>query len=560
MTIGLNVPITSSWNGKGVKSASKDLGSLEGLADKLTKRLAGAFTIGAIAKFAKSSVEAFSQANKQFTVMSQTLNNLGFNVGLTKLEDFFNKLEMQFGKDKSVLIPAFQTLINSTKDYAKSQELLNLALDVSAGSGKDLGSVSMALGKAYAGQTTALTRLGVGLSAANIKGKSFVDIQKQLTTQFSGSAASAVGTFQGKLDLLKVTFDNMKETIGKGIVDAIQAAFATSNVSGFQSAMEKTAEYISNIAVGLGVIVSEIKSAINSVPSWLKSAINFFNKTNSLSMIADLGKRKNQETKDMLASLADPVAEGLANYNNRALAAKNAKDLATQSAKDLANQKAITDQKKKQLELDKAKQVLVQAGKLLDVEQAQIVAAMMNGTLTENELVRLKLKQALLNDNAKAAQEYANQLVVSQIAMLNLAQANPFSQITSDIYSAIKALLELQAAMNAIVPPKNTYMPTISTAAGTFYVSSTGDIASPSNPLNGWDAFNRGLTSGLYGSQGIGGTTYNPVASGTGAMVNNVNVTVQGSVTTQNDLVSSIVQGIYNKQASGIPISYTTSM
>jgi hypothetical protein len=37
-----------------------------------------------------------------------------------------------------------------------------------------------------------------------------------------------------------------------------------------------------------------------------------------------------------------------------------------------------------------------------------------------------------------------------------------------------------------------------------------------------------------------------------------VNISVQGSVTTERDLVSAITQGIYNNQASGIPINYST--
>lgn len=497
MTIGLNVPITSSWDGRGTKNAAKDLGALDGLADKLTKKLAKAFTVGAIASFAKSSVNAFTQANKQFTVMSQTLNNLGFNVGITKLEDFFNKLEMQFGKDKSVLIPAFQTLINSTKDFAQSQNLLNLALDVSAGSGKDLGSVTMALGKAYAGQTTALTRLGIGLSQANLKGKSFVDIQKQLTAQFSGSASAAVNTFQGKLDVLKVTFDNMKETIGKGIVDGIQLAFSGSNLTNFQNAMKATAEYVANIAIGLGEVTRQIKEAISVVPKPLLDAIMSIKRFGVFGLLQDIGKKKSAQTSAMLASLADPIAEGLANYNNRKRSAQLAKESAAATAKELATQKALTDQKKKQLELQKAKAILDQAAKLLDLDQAQVVAAMMNQSLTSNEMLRLQLKKALLDDNATSAKNFANELINSQIAALELARANPFGQITTDIMAAIQALLQLQALMNA-VSQKTSYAPTISTAAGTFYTSSTGETSDMTTAT--WGQYYQGLSGGLYGS------------------------------------------------------------
>ena len=537
MTIGVNVPVTSSWNDKGFKAAAKDLGVLDGLANKLTKRLAGAFTVGAIGSFAKSSVAAFSQANKQFTVMAQTLNNLGFNVGLTKLEDFFNKLEMQFGKDKSVLIPAFQTLINSTKDYAKSQQLLNLALDVSAGSGKDLGSVAMALGKAYAGQTTALTRLGVGLSTANIKGKTFVDIQKQLTAQFSGSAAMAVDTFQGKMDLLKITYDNMKETIGKGIVDAITNAFSNGNISQFQKAMQNTATYVANIALGLGEVAKEIGRVISAIPKPILDAIASFKNFGVLGLLQSIGKKKASSTADMLASLNDPVATGLANYNNAKKSAQLAKEAAAAAAKELNNSKALTAEKKKQLELQKARAILDQSAKILDVEQASVVAAMMNESLTQNEMLRLQLKKALLDDNAKAAGDFAMKLADSQIAALQLAAANPFGKINLDILSAIASLQAFQQQLLALQVPMKSYLPTISTAAGTYYESSTG-LKSTDLNAGTFAQYYNGLSGGLYGSTPV------------------VNVNVQGNVIAQQDLVSAINTGLYNTQANGTPVNW----
>ena len=60
-----------------------------------------------------------------------------------------------------------------------------------------------------------------------------------------------------------------------------------------------------------------------------------------------------------------------------------------------------------------------------------------------------------------------------------------------------------------------------------------------------------GLTPGF----GMGGWVMPSAASSSPTVV----VNVAGSVTTQQDLVSAVTQGIYNNQASGIPISYSTS-
>jgi hypothetical protein len=37
-----------------------------------------------------------------------------------------------------------------------------------------------------------------------------------------------------------------------------------------------------------------------------------------------------------------------------------------------------------------------------------------------------------------------------------------------------------------------------------------------------------------------------------------VTVNISGSVTTERDLIDAITQGIYNNQAAGIPINYST--
>lgn len=539
--------IISEYRDSGAKNAQKSLSGIESLANRVGKAVAGAFATQQIIQFGKSSVDAFTQANKQFTVMNQTLNNLGLNVGMTRLEDFFNKLEMQFGKDKSVLIPAFQTLINSTKSYTKSQELLNLALDVSAGTGKDLSLVALALGKAYVGQTTSIVRLGIGYSAASIKGKSFLELQKELTASFSGSAAQAADTYQGKLDKLSVGYGNMKEAIGKGLIEGLTAAAGkTGDIDNLTKSMVKFGEETAKVLKFVG----DLTGALAKVGSFFFSVKDNGKQKFSKYFGGDISKLTPSESYN--PSLAK--AAELQRQREAKQAALVAAAQAAASAKELATQKAIAAEKAKQLALQRAQAVLTIAGKILDIQQAEIAAAMANGSLTENELLRLQLKQALLNDNAKAAGEFAQQLINSQMAAIQLDASNPFNNWNTAIQKTIESLRSLQAelALAQKIAGMNTYYtPTLSVEAGTAYTSSTGQVPSSTNTLNGWYGYLNGLTAGLYGTQGVGGTTY---AAPT------VNVTVQGSVTTQQDLVNAITQGIYNNQASGIPINYSTTL
>jgi hypothetical protein len=110
----------------------------------------------------------------------------------------------------------------STGDVTKAQDLLSLALDISQATGKGLDSVANSLGKAYDGNTAALGKLGIGLSAAELKAMSFTEVQGKLSDLFGGAAAENSKTFAGRLEILKVTFDEAKESIGARLLPIIQ--------------------------------------------------------------------------------------------------------------------------------------------------------------------------------------------------------------------------------------------------------------------------------------------------------------------------------------------------
>jgi phage-related protein len=103
----------------------------------------------------------------------------------------------------------------------KAQELQSIALDIAAGSGKSLEAVSNALAKSAEGQNTALGKLGVGISAAELKTMSFEEITAKLSDTFKNQASQQADTFAGKMARLNVAFDEGKETVGSFVLDAI---------------------------------------------------------------------------------------------------------------------------------------------------------------------------------------------------------------------------------------------------------------------------------------------------------------------------------------------------
>ena len=136
-------------------------------------------------------------------------------------EAFITKTSLATGVTDEQLRPSLERLTRATGDLKAAQDLQTLALDVAAGSGKSLEAVSNALGKAYEGNTGALGKLGVGLSAAELSTMSFDEITKALSTTFADQATIQADTFAGKMERLKVAFDEGKESVGTFVLDAI---------------------------------------------------------------------------------------------------------------------------------------------------------------------------------------------------------------------------------------------------------------------------------------------------------------------------------------------------
>jgi len=147
-------------------------------------------------------------------------------------EDMILKTSLATGVADDALRPAMQRLAVSTKDVGEAQKLLGLALDISKASGKDLESVANALGRAQDGNTTSLGRLGLGLSKAELATLSFTEIQAKLSDLYGGAAAANAETFQGKIDRLKVGFDEAKESLGFALLPTVERFIGFLNTTG----------------------------------------------------------------------------------------------------------------------------------------------------------------------------------------------------------------------------------------------------------------------------------------------------------------------------------------
>lgn len=130
------------------------------------------------------------------------------------VEDWITKVSLATGVTDDELRPALSKLATATGDVTKAQDLLAIAMDVSAGTGKSLDSVTTALQKAQNGSIAGLARLGIKTKDAAGETKSFEQIQKDLAKTFEGQAAVAAETTSGKFARLKVMLQETGEEIG----------------------------------------------------------------------------------------------------------------------------------------------------------------------------------------------------------------------------------------------------------------------------------------------------------------------------------------------------------
>jgi len=225
---------------KGLKKADTEIQTFGDKVGAFGKKAAAAFAVAAAAAVAyasKLAVDGVKAAIEDEQAQLRLANALKAATGATDAqikatEDMILQTSLATGVADDALRPALQRLAVSTKDTVEAQKLLTLALDISKASGKDLESVANALGRAQDGNVTSLGRLGLGLSKAELATLSFTEIQAKLSELYGGAAAANAETFQGKIDRLKVAFDEAKESLGVALLPTVERFIGFLNDSG----------------------------------------------------------------------------------------------------------------------------------------------------------------------------------------------------------------------------------------------------------------------------------------------------------------------------------------
>lgn len=222
--MAINLPIISEWNPAGIDKAINDFKKLETKGEKAAFAIKKAavpagLALAAVGAVAFDAVKAFAEDDAAAQKLATTLTNVtGANDAQVKsVEDFISKTSVAAAVADDELRPALDSLVRGTGDITKAQELMGLALDVSAGTGKDLGSVSDALSKAFNGNFKSLKALDPALATLIEDGATTDEVFAAMGETFSGQASTAANTTQGKMKNLGIQMGELKESIGAAV-------------------------------------------------------------------------------------------------------------------------------------------------------------------------------------------------------------------------------------------------------------------------------------------------------------------------------------------------------
>ena len=229
-TLKLSILADVDQLNKSLKAANNDVENSSSKIGDFGKKAGLAFAAAGVAaaayavKIGVDGVKAAIEDEAAQTRLATALKNAtgATDAMIASVEKQILATSLATGVADEKLRPALQRLSLSTGDVTKAQDLLNLSLDISQATGKSLDTVANALGKAYDGNATSLGKLGIGLSAAELKAMSFTDVQSKLSDLFGGAASANAETFQGRIARLKVAFNESVETIGFALLPILQ--------------------------------------------------------------------------------------------------------------------------------------------------------------------------------------------------------------------------------------------------------------------------------------------------------------------------------------------------
>jgi phage-related protein len=259
----ISIPIISDFDSAGIKRAQREFKQLETVGEKAQfaiKKAAvpAAAALGAVVAVIGDSVKAaIEDEAAQASLARQIKASSGATDSqVASVEKYISSLAKSAAISDDEARPAFQKLIVATKDVTKATDLMNLATDVAAATGKPLVDVTDALAKAYAGNMKGLNSLSPEIKGMIKDGASLAEVQAVLTKNFGGAGEAAANTAAGGMKKLGIAFGETKESIGAAFLPIMEKLLPV--VQKFSDWAEKNPELLAAVIAGLGIMATAI--------------------------------------------------------------------------------------------------------------------------------------------------------------------------------------------------------------------------------------------------------------------------------------------------------------
>jgi len=380
-------------------------------------------------------------------------------------------------------------------------------MDISAATGKDIETISAALGKAYDGNAASLGRLGLGVDSTVLKSKDMNKIMTVLRKNFSGFAAQEAKTAAGGFDRIKVAADEASEVIGVALIDALNRFIAKGGgIEGFTKKLEGTAQTVADIIGSIEIMFAKLEQdpVLNKI-LYLGRAIS-----KVFGAIVNYAAAEGKQQRINLAMQKSKTAQIISARNAEYMELKNAKE-----AKGLAEGKLDVD--KKSVEQLMAEEAAKRAGFKIteDIDSIQTVAA-------ANRLAQIRTEKFESIDLYQTQIQGVNKVLDSQKAALDSWLA---------YWNATVANMKAPAASN--------YLGIQGTATG----GGGGAMVTPS-------AIPAFVPAPVAAPMSIGTFDYLGVGASGGSPIN-LTINNAGSVLAEQDLQNAILEGIQRVQYYG---------
>jgi hypothetical protein len=406
----------TKFDKKGLERATKELKGFDKVVATGSFRLrafakaGGVAAAAGLAIFTKRSISAALAQERLDKSLQLTLSSIGQGALASEITSFIQSLQTTTNVTEDELVPAFQQLVAQTGDVQSSQELLKLALDASAGTGKDLSTVLDAITKAAIGNYKSIGTLGIGITAAEAKTMGFAKTI-QLLQKYEGAAEQSTLTLDGQMKAFRISAGEATETLGTGFLNAYAIISGGQPlIKNLGTDLEVAAKQFSNIFVGIAAATKE--EGLGVFFSGLEAVLQgFVGETTQLKDFERMGMKALSTEKQTANAREDrfKATKKILTFDQI---------IADIQKKILATEKLTTKEKTAQQALEKKKSEL---SAMFDLDRINLQVALSRKLSTEDEL-RVKILQKL-QDGTKAAvdeaQRYADVLKVIEDGVIS---------------------------------------------------------------------------------------------------------------------------------------------